>query len=67
MNFADMTFRKRAFQFAVWAVKLRQFHSAKQIGDHFGVSRATAYKLRADWADALGIEAPSFRGKAVGT
>lgn len=66
-GFSDMTFRQRAFQFAVWAVKLRHFPSAKQIGEHFGVSRAVAYRLRADWADALGVEAPHFRGRAAGT
>ena len=43
-------------RFALWASDLREVPTWERIRQHFVVSRATAFRWRRDWCDAMGID-----------
>jgi len=55
-----------AVRFISWAQALRYFPTPAQIQDEFEVSRATAWRYRAELADLFGIEAPRVYGEDGG-
>jgi len=41
-------------RFALWAERIEQFITAEMVVNHFGVSRATAYRYLDAWKNATG-------------
>ena len=55
------THRELLIRFALWASGLQEVPAWERISMHFQVSRATAYRWRRDWCDAMGIDPPPFQ------
>jgi hypothetical protein len=47
-----------AIEFVTWAQSLHGFPTTKQICDRWGIGRASAYRYRQSYADAMKIPMP---------
>lgn len=62
---ADRPTTVSGMAFAVWATKLRTFPTVEQVREHFGVSRATAYRWRNMWGQVIKVTPPPIEREFI--
>jgi transposase-like protein len=59
--------REFGIRFAMWCHSLGDIPSADRIRVHWRMSRATAYRWRRAWCDAIGIDPPRVKRRSTPT